>query len=61
MKEIKVEFTGFEKAPSGELEIIYIPNETQTLYAGKAYRMLVNLKQGWFVKTDAPVPVTDVA
>ena len=36
-KEIKItEFT-IEESESGEIELLYIPNQTQTLYAGQTY------------------------
>lgn len=39
-KEIKItEFT-IEESESGEVELLYIPNQTQTLYAGHTYRFV---------------------
>lgn len=39
MKTITVRFAGIEKAPDGNLSIIYIPDQTQVLKAGQKYRI----------------------
>lgn len=42
VKEIRVRFAGIEKAPdSEELSIIYIPDTTQILQAGRRYRVII--------------------
>jgi len=40
-KEIRVRFAGVEKAKGGEFSIIYIPDQTHFLKAGKRYRIVL--------------------
>ena len=41
MQEIKVKFAGIEKSKDGQLSILYIPNQTQVLVAGKKYQIVI--------------------
>lgn len=40
-KEIRVRFAGVEKAENGEFSIMYIPDQTHFLKAGKRYQIIL--------------------
>ena len=42
MKEIHVRFAGVEKAPDGQLSIIYIPENRQILLPGQRYKIVLD-------------------
>lgn len=39
-KQIRITELTIEESESGEIELLYIPNQTQTLYAGQTYRFV---------------------
>jgi hypothetical protein len=45
VKEIKARVDGIYESPSGEIELIYIPDQTQLLQEGRAYRIKLDLKE----------------
>lgn len=38
---IRVRYAGMRKAPGGELEILYIPDQRQVLLPGQRYRIIL--------------------
>lgn len=49
MKEIKVKEVSFEVKESGGIEIMYVPDQRQTLEAGKLYKFVFDPPPGYIL------------
>jgi hypothetical protein len=49
-KDIRITEVSIEPSDGEEIEILYVPKQTQTLYAGRLYKFVFDLSQGVVIK-----------